>query len=361
VPAPLDNPTHRALLRLCRLQLSDAHRDDLRALAPRVRWPELVQLARRGGVAGLVARGAAEVGAPRDALLELTKSALLTQAQNQVFADETLRLCGAAAEQGLTLVPIKGAALNLLLYRDLGLRAMCDLDLWASRPQLAAVEALLQRCGYRDETPRGYALRHSHHLKYILELGPRRVMVELHWTGLLADYASPDEEQRMLARARPQQLDPDGPRLGLLHPDDLTLVVILHLAVHRYRAQLKWLVDVAELARAFAVDWPALWAAAGRVGGLRAATLAALLARELLDAPIPTPPRAPWLLDWLRRASPPADLVASEPQASWPRRALVNLLAYDSPLHGLRFLARKGDELLERYHGIRLSRRDRSA
>jgi len=258
------------------------------------------------------------------------------------------------------------------VYDDPGLRAQCDLDLLVPRHQVRPMDRLLQRMGFEeDAVSHAYELRHSHHLRYRLgapcgakgaRRDPTRVLLELHWTGLLTKFARRNEERQILARARKHELR--GAVLCMLAPEDLTLLVLLHFCGHRYRAQLKWVVDVAELARFFGAElsWDTIWDRARRIGALRALTLGTEFARTLLDAPIPfrprsTPrltPRATPLLGALRRLNPVEDLVTSQPQPAWAWRALIDLLEYDSPLYGLLFLLGKGTELLERYRGIRL-------
>ena len=345
-------PTERALLRLCRLRPGAADRARIRTLGERVDWGALSRLAQRGGVAGLVARNLEGLGAPRQMRLALTHAALLGQARTQPLLDEGQRLCAAACAEGLTLVPLKGTALHLIDVYEPGLRTQCDLDLLAPREELEALDGLLRRAGWQEDAEhRSYALRHQHHLTYWRD--GQRMLLELHWTGLLAQFSDRAVERALLARCVTRQVR--GQPLRLLATSDLCFLVILHFCFHRFRAQLKWLVDIAELARAGGAElrWDEVYGLARRVGALRATTLAVELARELLDAPIPPPPRRPRLLPALARLAPALALVRSEPQPSLRERALIDLLAYDSPLHGARFLGRKAVELLER-RGLRL-------
>lgn len=277
--------------------------------------------------------------------------------------ESTRGLCAAAEAEGLTLIPLKGTALNLLgIYDDPGLRTQCDVDLLTSRDQILRMDRLLHQHGFEeDRIPHAYELRHSHHLRYVQEGAPTRLLLELHWTGLLDRYSRRDEERRILARCGMQVVQ--GVELRMLAPDDLVLLVMLHFCIHRYRGQLKWLVDVAELARQFedVLDWSAIWARAQRIGALRAVSLAAELARNHLAAPIPHHGRLTLALGLLRQLAPIQSVVTSQPQPAWRHRLLINILQYDSPLHAALFLAGKGTEVLERERGIRLPvpRRDK--
>jgi hypothetical protein len=128
----------------------------------------------------------------------------------------------------------------------------------------------------------------------------------------------------------------------------------MHLIAHRYRDQLKWLVDLAEVAHHFTLDWDVIWQRAERLGALRATILSITLAQTLLEAPIPPPPSTPFCLSLLAALNPEHNIITSQPQPSWLERALIDLLAFDSPAQGALFWVRKTSELLERYGHLRL-------
>jgi hypothetical protein len=262
-------------------------------------------------------------------------------------------VCSQAEASGLMLIPLKGAALNMgLPYQDLGLRSMCDLDLLAQRRQFEEIEALLRDEGYCPIMDRSYYRRHSHHFHYKKDLGKDTISLELHWTPLLKMFCHPVLEDEMFRRSRLHLFQ--GRSIRVLQPEDFTLGILMHLVAHRYRDQLKWLVDLAEVAHHFPLDWNVIWQHAERLGALRATTMAIMHAQTLLEAPIPPSSSTPFLLPLLHALNPESNLLTSQPQPSWVERALIDLLAYDSPAQGLLFLLRKNSELLERYGHLRL-------
>jgi hypothetical protein len=282
-------PTHLLLLRLARLALTDEDRLFVENHARAVDWSEVFRLAQRGGIAGLVARHLAGLPVPLEVRHSFLAMALQTRAQNTVMMDEARRLCGAAEAQGLMLVPLKGAALNSgLPYDDLSLRAMCDLDLLTRRGQMNQVERLMRQEGYEGFGDRTYYLRYSHHLHYRRPLGGDRfIYLELHWTALRAAFGRPAYDEALLQRSVVRRHQ--GVAFRALHPDDLMLTLLLHLADHRFRAQLKWGVDLAEVARVYEgiLDWLAIFDQARMLGASRVVSYAAALVQELFQGPLP--------------------------------------------------------------------------
>lgn len=368
---PQPDPTIALLLHLARVELSAGVDEEVAKLAARADWPELTRLAIRGGIAGLIVAHSGRVAMPRRAVHALAAHSLATEAQNRALLAHALHLCGSAEAQGLTLVPLKGIALQVAgIYPQPGMRAQCDIDLLTERSQIDAVDALLRQAGFVYRGDPGYALRHQHHLKYVLSgASGSHTLVELHWTPFFVTYGHARSDAAALARVTEVASAPTDPGAGepplrLLDPVDTLLSVGLHLAVHRYRGQLKWLVDVAELARRDGphLAWNELWERAAELQAVKALDRVFALARNLLDAPLPPPPRRGTLGPaLLARLSEPMALLEAEDQPPWSRRLLIDLLQRDRPTAALGNLLDKGLELLDRYQGLRLPRLRRRA
>jgi hypothetical protein len=83
----------------------------------------------------------------------------------------------------------------------------------------------------------------------------------------------------------------NGRDVWTLAPEDLLVFLSVHGAKHLW-AEMKWLCDVAELARSHPdLNWTAVTERARRAGAARMVQLAAELARELLEVehPLPAP------------------------------------------------------------------------
>ncbi|MFH1131039.1 MAG: nucleotidyltransferase family protein [Pseudomonadota bacterium] len=346
--------TNQVLIRLCRIVLSPSDCAFIRENSSQTDWQQLFWLACCGGVAGLVTQHLVALRFPMKVVQKFSVIGLHVGAQNKELMAETTRLCETAENGGLVLIPIKGAALNMgLPYEDLSLRAMCDLDLVTGREQIAKVEQLLLDHGYREQRKRAQSLLYSHHMNYVKYRGRTKVLIELHWTPFFEAYGDLKTDREIIERS--QVHCHNGAKIRMLDPEDMYLSLVLHLAVHRYRSRLKWLVDLAEYCRTKEkqICWEKVWDTARDLGGLRAAAYGTLLARDLLEAPVPNIPSFSFL-PILRQFCPESMLISSRPQPSYGERFLIDFLLHDSPLSGMRQSLHKAVELLDRYWAIRL-------
>lgn len=320
-----------------------------RELARDADWEELARLARRGGIGGLVASHLEQLEAPRSIRRSLTAVALKTEANNRRLLSVALELCAAAESEGLTLIPLKGIALNLdRPYDDLSLREQSDIDLLARPEQFDAIQELFGTLGCRPSGDHEYSRRHQHHLKFAHGSERAPLLVELHWTAFFVPFQRTKIDAGALEHAQTNETSAGS--LRLLDPKDMLLSLALHLAVHRYREQLKWLVDVAEYGRSVAetLDSSSLWQQAAEMRASRAVAHVFKLGRQLLGAPLPQPPEPPRWMPLVTRLSPAAQIVSSERQPGWLRRAAIDVVNHDSVGRGLWALSRKGLELLDR-------------
>jgi hypothetical protein len=109
--------------------------------------------------------------------------------------------------------------------------------------------------------------------------------VDLHW-GLIPPQFSfaPDPEPLW---KRVSRINLNGHIVSTLSPEDMCLFLSLHGAKHCW-SQLNWIVDMAELIRAYKeIDWELTIDRAGAMGSQRMLFLGLFLARDLLQAPIP--------------------------------------------------------------------------
>jgi hypothetical protein len=299
-------------------------------------------LARRGGIGGLLASHTGQFELPEEVKRSMSAAPLMIEQTNTRLVEFALEVCAAAETAGLTLIPFKGAALNLgQPYGDLRLREQSDIDLLARPEQFEQLRELLADLGCRPSGEHEHSRRRQHELKFAYGGKRAPLLVELHWTPFFEPFQQRQTDEAALGRAVP--VERQGRVIRLLDSVDTMLSLALHLAVHRYREQLKWLVDVAELARQLGdrLDGPELWRRASAIQAVRAVSRAFELARELLGAPLPAPPARPRCIGLMRRLSPAVRLVRSQHQPSWPRRAAIDLLLHDSLRHALRAHARR--------------------
>jgi hypothetical protein len=349
----------RALLRLARQELGDKDTSFLRGQTG-IDWTQVASLAVRGGIAGLVESNLRQLGLG-GAQHNLAMAGLHIEVENRRLLRETVAVCAQASARGVLLIPLKGIALvGAGIYANPGFRSMCDVDLLCRPDRFEQVLGILRERGF-EET--GYVpAQHDyyHHVTLVKPTGKRQVMFELHWqpTYGFFDFQSVLAEWFTRSR-RVRTVDGELPGLS---PTDLLLSVSLHLATHRFRAGLKWLVDIAEIARRWQakIDWQQLWSDARRLGAVSALTFAFKMAVRLLDAPISGLPPAGLRERLGRRLCSDAAMVRSEPQPGNLSSGLINLLYHDNVRDGIRLLMHKAAELAERRHiNLRFLRWDR--
>ncbi len=262
-----------------------------------VDWPKVVQVSNRQRVEGLVADGLRSVG---DAVPAPIKSALdASAAENarlSLFqAAESLRLQRLFEAAGIGLTFIKGTALALLAYGNIGIKHSWDIDIVVEDANVLAAAALLRTVGYVREIPDeglddGRFLEWSTFAHECLWKHPSRgLCVELHWR--LTQNSS--HLAHVFASRRVAVLD--GQFISTLGDEDLFAYLCLHGARHGW-SRLKWLADLAAwLVQMPPQDVERLHRVAQSAGVGRASAQALLLCERLLEFPL-----APGLADELR-------------------------------------------------------------
>lgn len=260
-------PEDRILFAAARQDLLDEHRETLRELVRGpVRWGEVAALAERHGVAPIVGRnlrGVVEVPAEAAARLESAffENALVKAQEMERVARGIERLRGA----GFQAMLLKGAALDLLVYREPWVVTSKDSDLLLRAepgrglaPDERDVRRSLYRSGVECDLDR-------HH--------------DLDMNGVL-----PVRYERIWANARP--VDLRGAETFVMAAEDLLISLCINSCRKRF-FRLKHLFDIAETTRRLPLDWSRL-AANVREDRCEGIVFAALLAASLtLGAAVP--------------------------------------------------------------------------
>jgi hypothetical protein len=251
-------------------------------------------VAKRHQVIGLVQEGLTRAGAnvPSDIAGEIGAQATTLVRENLAIARESLRLQRLFDDADLPVLFLKGAALAMLAFSDLGLRSSQDIDLLVDHDTLPVAIALISRAGYsRFDPPSDVSDAQLRRLMPLRkDLGfvhqPTGLRVELHWRLFLNPHAM--AEMSLMAASR---VVPVAGAAGLrtLGNEDLFAYLCLHGAFHWWY-RLKWLADINAL---FAVQPEAsierLFRAAETKGAGPAAAQALLLCQRLFGTVLPAP------------------------------------------------------------------------
>jgi hypothetical protein len=263
-----------------------------RATAGPLDWSRFLRVARRHQVIGLVHQGLTQVQAdvPPAIVREIGDQAAKLVRENLEMARESLRIQRLFDHAALPVLFVKGAALAVLAFGDIGRRSGQDIDLLVTSETLPAATALILRAGYRRFDPppnisdtqlrRLIPLRKD--LGFIHPVSGLRI--ELHWRLFLNPYAM--AEVSIMAASR---IVPLAGAAGLrtLGEEDLFAYLCMHGALHWWN-RLKWLADVNALLASTPKDGvERLVRAAEARGAGRAAAQALLLCRKLFQTPLP--------------------------------------------------------------------------
>jgi hypothetical protein len=261
------------------------------AAAEPLDWPRFLRVAKRHQLLGLVHDGLtrARPNLPVDIAREVGAHAATLVRENLAMACEALRLQRLFDDADLPVLFVKGAALAVLAFGNLGLRASQDIDLLIPQDMLPAATALILRAGYRRFEPPPdisdaqlrLVMRLRKDLGFVHETTGLRI--ELHWRLFLNPYSM--TEASTMAASR---LVPLGGAAGLrtLGEEDLFAYLCMHGALHWW-SRLKWLVDINGLLASPRDGVERLFRAAEARGAGRAAAQALLLCRRLFSAPLP--------------------------------------------------------------------------
>ena len=254
-------------------------------------WHQVLEIALRHGVAPLLHRALQSGGAldelPEPVRTRLKEERHATALLNLRKYGEFRRIVQALSERDIPLIALKGLHLADIVYRDISLRPMSDLDILVPRPDVERAIAALQSIEYGFEADVSGAAPGMLDEKCNIGLAHRRLglWLEIHWT--LAEsgacYTPPmDEVWRSAVPGRLGDTD-----VAVMSPEFLLLHVCAHLACnHVFGFDLRALCDIAEIARE-GPDWEVVADLGQRHGWTRGVAAALRLARDHLGAEIP--------------------------------------------------------------------------
>lgn len=255
-------------------------------------WEGLLGLAKVMRVRPLLYHRLKEKGL--DHLLPETFKTALRQAyrettlRNLRFYGELRRLASILDQEKIPLIALKGMFLADAVYSDIGLREMNDIDLLVRPQHVQRIAELLADWGYACETAVS-----PDEAKEVLQHLPRLIKegvagFEIHWNLTAPDKRYGIDPDELWKRAVPVRLK--GTDVLAFCPEDMLLHLCLHTSYHhQFAFGLRPSCDIAELlaCRGSGFDWAAVLERSERWGWGRGVYMALLLAKKLVDAPVP--------------------------------------------------------------------------
>lgn len=256
-------------------------------------WDAALGIALRHGVAPLLHRALQDQGtladAPAPVRLSLEQERRATALDNLGNFGQFRRVARALQDRNIPVIALKGLHLAELVYRDISLRPMSDLDILVPRSSLQEAVATLHGLDYGFEHDVSTAAGAMLDAKCNVGLAHRDTdtWLEVHWS--LAEppqrYAAVIED--IWRNAVPARLGDADARV--LSPEFLLLHVCTHLACsHVFVFRLRALCDIAEILQAHpAIDWSLVVDHCRRHGWTRGVAAALRLAGDHLGAAVP--------------------------------------------------------------------------
>lgn len=283
----------RLLLACTRVSLDDRTRDEIEDLAKaEIDWRAVFERGKFEGISSLLYMHMRDIPSvasrvPAEILSRLRAIYRGSWARNCVLTEQWSEIMTLFEQAGIQSITHKGMALIHLVYPDLALRPMADIDLLIRFTDLPAVRLALQTAGFR--TP-GEAQESEEAFRSFLHFVRDSAIIDLHWE--IAHYTRFEGSVRvdhpgLWRRAHPLAV---GPARGLtLSPEDMLLHLVLHLTLGSEFGRLIWFTDIDALLRhhAGALDWEKLLEEASRwrIRGVLAYTL--MIVHESLGSPLP--------------------------------------------------------------------------
>ena len=257
------------------------------------RWEEVLRLAERHGVAPLLLR-ALETGGmlercPESVRARLKEARRVTALANLEKYGQFRAVASALGEANVAVMALKGMHAAELVYRDISLRPMSDVDILVPREAVQRTIAALRSIDYGYEADVSGAGPRMLGTKCNIGLAHRRlgVWLEVHWSlAEPQDCYAPPMDEIWASAVRTRLGDADA---RVMAPEFLLLHVCAHLACnHAFGFSLRGLCDVAEIVRAHpALDWNQVVDSGRRHGWTRGVAAALRLARDRLGAAVP--------------------------------------------------------------------------
>jgi hypothetical protein len=254
-------------------------------------WPYLIRTAMGHGLIPLLYKNLKDTypdAVPEGIMNQIRNYFLINARHNLLLNEELFKLLRLFEAHGVPAIPYKGPTLAASIYGDVTLRQFSDLDILIQKEDLKRARDLIIPLGYQphinlSDVDVTHYIESRHELSFLRQ--DRRVAVELQWeiTPRHLNFPIPS---RYLWESTSRFSRRDSEFNAL--PADVELLVLCVHGAKDLWARLLWVCDVAECIRKNdGLEWNRVISFSSTSGSLRMLFLGLLLAKDLLDAPIP--------------------------------------------------------------------------
>ncbi|MFN2532163.1 MAG: nucleotidyltransferase family protein [Pyrinomonadaceae bacterium] len=185
-------------------------------------------------------------------ITRLKEDYFYTWSQNQFCLRGIETLIDAFNQRGIRNILLKGSALALLYYEDVGLRPMKDIDVLVCRNQAKQSMQLLTSLGWKPRyaSPEAF-IPFEQAIEFI---SPNSLNLDLHWRLMWEGRQDLDDDE-FWAASMPMRFE--GTETRALNSADQLLHVCVHGAKWNDTSSLRWIADAMMIIQSqkFDVDW----------------------------------------------------------------------------------------------------------
>jgi hypothetical protein len=225
---------------------------------------------------------------PAAVLARLRERFHRTAQRNLFLTAKLIKLLNLLEAHELSAIPYKGPVLAASSYGNLALREFVDLDLLVRKRNVPRVKEILSAVGYQLKFRLSRAQEAAflwYNCEHAFAHEDDGSMVDLHWAITERFFSFPLDPECLWERHNRVALG--GSDVPTFSPEDLLLILCVHGSKDAWE-RLKYVCDVAQLVRTHRdMDWKRVVERAGRLGSERMLFLGLLLARDLLETPLP--------------------------------------------------------------------------
>jgi hypothetical protein len=225
---------------------------------------------------------------PAGVLVRLREHYHRTVRKNLFFTAKLIKLLNLLEANQLPAIPYKGPVLAASAYGNLALREFGDLDILVRERDVPRANEVLSAAGYRARyrlTRAQEAAFLRYNCEHAFVHGDDGSTVDLHWAIAERFFSFPLDPECLWERLDRVALG--GSDVPSFSPEDSLLILCVQGTKDAWE-RLKRVCDVAEWVRTHRdMDWGWVVNRAGRLGSERMLLLGLLLARDLLEAPLP--------------------------------------------------------------------------
>ena len=297
------SPENRLLLRCSQLKLAEAGKDEIIQLAQQpLDWNSIAESACWHGVAPLVYKNLNKCRltsrVPGEIIKQLKSTYRKQVVRNTLLLNEFDNLLAAFEQRSIRIIPLKGVFLARLIYKDVGLRPMSDIDVLVDISDISRVMELIPSMGYRQIGKENLIqlLEKRHHVAYLNSNS--RIPLEIHWDIDSQDHPAlirPAISNLMeIWWKRAYVKSTDHPVVFYLHPIDVVCHLSTHFFKHRFMKEnagfissgaLLQLGDLYNVVAYFQdeIDWEQLKVESQKIGIYQIVSAALLIIKEIFS------------------------------------------------------------------------------